>query len=124
MRGVFGRRRGIAVSLALLTATFVAQATAASDSAPETPRCHGRIATIIGTAGDDALRGTPHRDVIWGGPGNDVIYGGLGSDLICGGSGDDLIHGGRGNDVLNGGTGSPSTTKERTTARTPARASV
>ncbi|HET9162135.1 MAG TPA: calcium-binding protein [Solirubrobacterales bacterium] len=72
----------------------------------EPPRCHGRRATIVGTDGDDVLRGTPQRDVIWGGPGNDEITGSLGNDLICGGGGDDLIHGGRGNDELYGGSGS------------------
>ncbi len=71
----------------------------------EVPRCHGRRATIVGTAGDDVLHGTPSRDVIWGGPGNDTIYGSLGNDLICGGAGDDVIHGGRGNDEVFGGRG-------------------
>ena len=71
----------------------------------EVHRCHGRQATIVGTAGDDVLQGTPGRDVIWGGPGNDTIYGKLGNDLICGGGGDDTIHGGRGNDEVFGGQG-------------------
>ena len=71
----------------------------------EVHRCHGRVATIVGTAGDDVLQGTPGRDVIWGGPGNDTIYGKLGNDLICGGGGDDVIHGGRGNDEVFGGQG-------------------
>jgi Ca2+-binding RTX toxin-like protein len=71
----------------------------------EAPRCHGRQATIVGTDGNDVLRGTPERDVIWGGNGDDTIYGSLGNDLICGGPGTDLIHGGRGNDEVDGGGG-------------------
>ncbi len=88
-------------SMGLVAAVFIA----AGSTYEETPRCHGRRATIVGTAGDDVLHGTSHRDVIWGGPGNDVIYGELGNDLICGGPGDDLIHGGRGNDIVDGGAG-------------------
>ena len=96
----------MAIGLTLLVAAaFVAHAGADTQLATEVPRCHGRKATIIGTSGDDVLRGTPHRDVIWGGPGNDVIWGGLGNDIICGGAGNDLIHGGRGNDLLDGGPG-------------------
>lgn len=89
----------------MLGVTFVAHAAAAPDAEPELRRCHGRVATTVGTAGDDVLRGTPHRDVIWGGPGDDVIYGGLGNDIICSGAGNDLIHGGRGNDIVDGGPG-------------------
>jgi Ca2+-binding RTX toxin-like protein len=100
---VTAHRRGIAGGLALLVAAFAAHAAAAPPATTEAPRCHGHKATIVGTSGDDVLRGTPRRDVIWGGPGNDTIYGGLGDDLICGGAGDDLIHGGRGNDLLDGG---------------------
>ncbi len=84
--------------------TFLGAAPAEKEEEP--PRCHGRRATIVGTAGNDVLRGTPTRDVIWGGPGDDEISGSLGNDLICGGGGNDLIHGGRGNDELYGGAGS------------------
>jgi Ca2+-binding RTX toxin-like protein len=90
-------------------AVFAAQAIGASTEGgaeEEVHRCHGRVATIVGTSGDDVLHGTPGRDVIWGGPGNDTIYGSLGNDLICGGAGDDVIHGGRGNDEVFGGRGS------------------
>jgi Ca2+-binding RTX toxin-like protein len=80
------------------------QAVAAPDD-PEAPRCHGRLATIVGTGGVDVLRGTPAPDVIWGGPGDDTIIAGLGNDVVCGGAGHDLIHGGRGNDLLDGGRG-------------------
>jgi Ca2+-binding RTX toxin-like protein len=92
----------VAVALA---AVGVATASAATNTTIETPICHGRQAKIVGTDGDDTIRGTPGRDVIWGGRGDDTIYGSLGNDLICGGPGADLIHGGRGNDEIDGGAG-------------------
>jgi Ca2+-binding RTX toxin-like protein len=90
------------VALVAAALTFIAAAPAEEE---DVPRCHGRRAEIIGTDGNDVLRGTPERDVIWGGPGDDEITGSLGNDLICGGGGDDLIHGGRGNDELYGDAG-------------------
>jgi Ca2+-binding RTX toxin-like protein len=104
MPQVSKRGWGIVAGLALLGLALIAQAVAAAEEA-EPLRCHGRNASIIGTEGDDTLRGTPGRDVILAGPGDDTILGGLGNDLICGGPGADLIHGGRGNDVLDGGPG-------------------
>ena len=103
-----GRGRGKlrrALPLAALLGVFAAHAVAAGDGAEEEHRCHGRQATIVGTAGADVLRGTPGRDVIWGGPGDDAIFASLGNDLVCGGAGDDVIHGGRGNDEIYGGRG-------------------
>jgi Ca2+-binding RTX toxin-like protein len=91
--------------LLLAFAAFAVSAGAATNDEVEAPRCHGRVAKIVGTEGDDVIRGTPERDVIWGGGGNDTIYGSLGNDLICGGPGSDLIHGGRGNDEVDGGAG-------------------
>jgi Ca2+-binding RTX toxin-like protein len=82
-----------------------AQDAGGAEGVPETPRCHGKKATIVGTAGDDVIRGTDRPDVIVGLGGDDTIYGGLGNDIICGGAGDDLIHGGRGNDLIDGGAG-------------------
>jgi Ca2+-binding RTX toxin-like protein len=106
-----GRGRGKIRGALLFSVTALVllafHALAAGGAAPEEAvhRCHGRRATIVGTAGNDVIHGTPGRDVIWGGPGNDVIYGQLGNDLICGGAGDDVIHGGRGNDEVFGGPG-------------------
>ena len=88
--------------MVLLSAFFALGATA-PDEPVEEPRCHGRLAKIVGTEGDDVLRGTSGRDVIWGGGGDDTIVGSLGNDMLCGGPGSDLIHGGRGNDVADGG---------------------
>ena len=71
----------------------------------DAPTCHGKKATIVGTDGDDVLRGSDHPDVIVALGGNDTIYAGLGNDIVCAGAGADLIHGGRGNDLLDGGAG-------------------
>lgn len=62
----------------------------ASRSAPP-PKCDGRAATIVGTAGDDVITGTKHRDVIAALGGDDVIDGGGGADTICGGDGTDTV---------------------------------
>lgn len=67
------------------------------------PRCFGEKATIVGTAGDDRLRGTEGRDVIVGRGGEDLIRGLGGNDLLCGGGGGDLVVGGDGRDRLHGG---------------------
>ncbi|UYM07022.1 calcium-binding protein [Solicola gregarius] len=66
------------------------------------PRCHGAIATIVGTSGKDDLRGTPHRDVIVARGGKDTIDGFAGNDVICGGRAEDAIRGGPGDDTIDG----------------------
>nr|MBA2574743.1 ExeM/NucH family extracellular endonuclease [Nocardioidaceae bacterium] len=68
-------------------------------------RCHGLEPTIVGTEGDDLLKGGTGVDVIMGLGGNDTILGGSNDDVICGGAGDDRIEGGNGADVLLGGFG-------------------
>lgn len=98
-------RRAIVAAAALAAAVLALGAGSTPEEAEETPRCHGRVATIAGTEGPDVLMGTPQRDVIYGGGGDDQIFGMLGNDLLCGGPGADLIHGGRGNDVVDGGPG-------------------
>lgn len=107
MGGVPGKIRFAMLAALLVAAAFAAQAVAAGGGAEaeEEARCMGRLATIVGTEGDDVIHGTPGRDVIDGGNGNDEIFGSLANDLICGGPGDDVIHGGRGNDDLQGATG-------------------
>ncbi len=67
--------------------------------------CDGRIATVVGTPGDDVLTGTNGPDVIAGLQGNDIIRGLAGDDVICGGKGNDTIIGGQGFDVLFGAQG-------------------
>ncbi len=70
---------------------------------------------IIGTSGDDDIRGMGGDDIICGEGGDDSISGGNGKDILFGGDGDDNLqggngkdeqHGGNGNDDLGGGTGS------------------
>ncbi len=67
--------------------------------------CAGKVATIVGTPGDDVLRGTHFPDVIVGGGGNDLLTGGLRKDRLCGGPGRDTLIGGFGRDTLRGGPG-------------------
>lgn len=67
--------------------------------------CGERLATIVGTAGRDRIKGTPGSDVIVGLGGNDVIDGRGGDDVICGGTGNDRIRGGGGKDAAWGGPG-------------------
>ena len=126
-------RRLVALSFAT-AAALAAQLVAVAPAAAAAPRCDGRIATIVGTSGDDTLKGTDGPDVIVGlggfdtirgrggddvicgngptynGPGEgaptgDNLYGGPGKDVLVGGPGDDFLYGGAGNDRLEGGTG-------------------
>jgi len=60
---------------------------------------------LIGTSGNDKLKGEKGDDTLKGGAGNDKLDGGKGNDILFGGSGDDYLKGGDGNDVLKGGTG-------------------
>jgi DNA-binding beta-propeller fold protein YncE len=69
------------------------------------PRCGGRLATIVGDATANKLRGTAGADVIWGGGGKDEIKGGKGADRICGDVGNDRLFGQKGKDRLIGGNG-------------------
>lgn len=73
-----------------------------------TPSCFGRVATVVGTPGDDALTFGPD-DVIYAGGGNDEISARdewqAVTAYICAGAGDDYIYGGRGNDYVHGGDG-------------------
>jgi hypothetical protein len=67
--------------------------------------CFGETPTIVGTAGDDHLKGTPGRDVIQALGGDDEVKGRGGDDVICGDAGDDELEGGRGDDVIHDETG-------------------
>jgi Ca2+-binding RTX toxin-like protein len=69
------------------------------------PTCRFETPTIVGTPGNDILKGTPEHDVIVGLEGNDVIHGGGGADLICGNQGSDTIYGDIGPDNLLGNNG-------------------
>ena len=69
------------------------------------PRCHGKKATLVGTGGDDRLRGGKGRDVIVGRGGDDRVDGRGKRDIVCGNSGDDDLIGGTGSDTVDGGAG-------------------
>ena len=73
------------------------------------------IENIIGSAGDDWLRGDANDNrltglagddtLIGGGGGNDTLVGGAGDDTLNGGEGDDMLTGGAGADMITGGPG-------------------
>jgi len=67
--------------------------------------CRGKVATIMGTPGDDVLDGTAGPDVIVGGRGDDVVTAFDGDDIICLGAGDDEADSGDGDDIVDGGSG-------------------
>jgi hypothetical protein len=69
------------------------------------PACHGIAATVVGTRGDDELRGTRGSDVIAALGGDDAVRSGRGGDLVCAGHGGDGVHGGGGADELRGNPG-------------------
>lgn len=78
-------------------------ASAAPALAEARVRCAGRIATIVGTPGDDTLEGTRRADVIHGLGGFDSISGLGGDDVICAGHGIAAVPAGRGDDRVVGG---------------------
>jgi hypothetical protein len=86
-----------AVGVTLLASSIVAGPAMAQ---PQRPTC-----TVVGTSGDDLLRGTARADVICGRGGEDTIFGKGGADLLLGGAGDDELHGDRSRDDLAGGPG-------------------
>jgi len=61
--------------------------------------------TLIGSNGNDVLRGGAWNDVLLGGKGKDILYGGAGDDLLNSGKGNDVLKGDGGNDILEGGNG-------------------
>jgi Ca2+-binding RTX toxin-like protein len=60
---------------------------------------------IIGRGGDDLIFAGWGDDGVVGGPGNDMVFGGPGDDQIAGRSGDDQLFGGLGDDQLDGEEG-------------------
>jgi Ca2+-binding RTX toxin-like protein len=61
--------------------------------------------TMVGTAGNDILRGGSRKDVICGLGGRDLIRGRGGNDVILGGDGGDRLAGGKGRDRIYGNPG-------------------
>ena len=56
------------------------------------PRCFGRRATVVGTAGPDRVTGTPDGDIIITRGGDDEVRGLRAEDRACTGGGDDTVH--------------------------------
>jgi sugar lactone lactonase YvrE len=73
--------------------------------AVEPEPCGGKLPTVVGTTGNDALNGTETADVISTLGGNDVINGLGGDDVVCGSDGNDRLMGGAGRDTLIGAKG-------------------
>eukprot|EP01029_Cantina_marsupialis_P016090 TRINITY_DN3571_c0_g1_i1.p1 TRINITY_DN3571_c0_g1~~TRINITY_DN3571_c0_g1_i1.p1 ORF type:complete len:5289 (+),score=1833.13 TRINITY_DN3571_c0_g1_i1:2362-15867(+) len=57
--------------------------------------------TIVGIAGANLLQGEDGNDSITGGSNADTIEGGIGNDTLDGSQGNDSIDGGAGNDIIN-----------------------
>jgi Ca2+-binding RTX toxin-like protein len=72
------------------------------DSVIEPDLCAGRIPTIVGTTGVDAITGSPFADVISTLGGKDKVKAGGGNDIVCGGPGKDKLFGQGGKDKLLG----------------------
>jgi Ca2+-binding RTX toxin-like protein len=60
---------------------------------------------IKGDQGNDSLYAGPDDDTLFGGEGNDLLVGSLGNNVLYGNEGDDLIYGGGGSNVLFGNQG-------------------
>jgi len=60
---------------------------------------------LLGTSGDDRLRGGEEAELILGGLGDDYAVGGGGNDRLEGGMGNDVLKGDVGDDILYGGEG-------------------
>jgi len=84
----------------LTLAVGAAVAMPATPAAAAVTLCDGKVATVIGTPGDDVLRGTAEGEVIAALGGDDVVLAGAGDDVICGGEGADRLFADEGNDTL------------------------
>ena len=63
------------------------------------------IEDILGSSGDDTLKGDENANALFGQDGNDRLTGGAGDDLISGGDGSDHSFGNEGNDLFFAGRG-------------------
>lgn len=114
-RGAAGVGTATAVVLVAGWLLWTAPAGTADSRFDDRPTCRGKVATIVGTPGNDDIIGTAKADVIVGGAGTDDIGGGAGDDIICGGrsgvrieEGENVpqsLSGGPGDDVIVGGPG-------------------
>ncbi|GAA4714833.1 calcium-binding protein [Nocardioides conyzicola] len=95
--------RALSVLLVVPLVAVSSHALASASADASRPRCHGLLATVVGTQGADRLTGTAGRDVIVARGGDDRVDGRGGDDVICGGDGADTLIGGPGGDRLYGG---------------------
>lgn len=63
------------------------------------------IENVVGSRGNDTIRGNDHDNVLKGGHGNDFLRGDDGDDKLVGGKGNDVIDGGAGVDTYKVGGG-------------------
>ena len=89
---------------AVAAAVAVAVLAAGAQGAP-TSTCSSPGKKIVGTRGNDILKGTPRADTICGLSGNDQLVALGGNDRVLGGPGDDRIAAGPGDDHIEGGPG-------------------
>lgn len=61
--------------------------------------------TLIGRGGDDLLIGGGSNDILRGNVGDDTLRGNVGEDTLAGGAGNDEVYAGGGDDILRGGGG-------------------
>ena len=99
-------RRYLVGAVSLVVFASLPGVGAGAAQAAARPMCLGRKATIVGTQGNDRIRGTRRADVIVAKAGNDRINGRGGNDVICAANGDDFATGGKGADRLDAGPGS------------------
>jgi len=60
------------------------------------------VENVIGSGGDDNIKGDNNANILAGGGGNDSLLGRLGNDVVLGGDGNDVVLGGDGDDFVNG----------------------
>ena len=60
---------------------------------------------ILGTSGNDNLRGSDGNDCIVGGDGDDTLQGQKGNDIVLGEDGNDSLRGNQDTDICDGGAG-------------------
>ena len=90
----------ILMLIVLITPRGAASADPCANPGPFKPAYPG--GPIVGTNGDDVIRGTKYGEHILGYEGHDIICGMGGNDLLKGAQGNDRLYGGDGKDYLMG----------------------